>query len=980
MTGYRLAGTGATPRGREVAFRFDGVGMRGFAGETLAAALIAGGRRVVARSFKYHRPRGIYGFGLEEPNALVGCGDDPLVLATRVALAEGLDARPLNAWPSLSFDLREIHDWVSPLLPAGFYYKTFMGPSGAWPHWERAIRAAAGLARLDGRVPAWRRETRHAHCDVLVVGAGPAGLAAARDLAACGARVILADDGAEPGAAHLAGMEAWIDGEAAGDWARRSAAEFDATPGCLRLANTLVFALHDHGFALATERDPGAGIDARLWRIRAARVVLATGAIERPMLFAGNDRPGVMSLAAVRGYAERFSVACGRNVVVVANNSAAYGDVARLRRLGVQVSAIVDPRRRLSGAALDLAGRLGVAVIAGQYAVDVVGRQVEGVRVAAAGGVDRPRTLDCDVLAVSGGWTPLVHLHSQAGGRVDHDPALDAFLPRPDSRSVVSIGACAGRLTLAAALADGQATARAIATALGRGSAASRIEDVIASEDFDLERAPGLEAPRRSGSGKVFVDLAADVTVDDIRLAAREGYDSVELMKRYTTAGMAGDQGRHGNLDAIAVLAQARGDLPGAVGTTTYRPPFAPVEFATLAPRQDWFLSPARATPLTAWHEAAGAVMYDVGANWRRPGYYPRAGETLETATARECVACRSGIVVYDSSPLGKFELGGRDATTFLERLYCNAWADLPPGMGRYGMMLLEDGRVFDDGVAFRLSSDRYLVTTTTGNADAALARFEYYRQIVWPELDVRLVPVTAQWADIVLCGPRAREVLAAMGTDIDLSAAAFPFMAIRNGHVAGIPARVMRVSFTGELSFEVNVPARRALDLWKAAMAAGAADGIVPLGSEANHVLRIEKGFISVGHEADGVADPYDLGMGWIVAAGKPDFVGRQALLRNRADPTPRPQLVGLLSRDPDQVPAEGAVVLAEDGRRGRGYVTASCMSPTLGRAIALAMVDAGRSLIGSELRLFAPSGAESVAEVVKPVFFDPKGTRMRG
>jgi sarcosine oxidase subunit alpha len=980
MSGYRLAGTGSAPRGAAVAFRFDGRRLSGHRGETLAAALIAGGERLVARSFKYHRPRGIHGFDLDEPNALVACGEDPLALATRVELAEGLDARPVNVWPSLRFDLREIHDWLAPLIPAGFYYKTFMGPAGAWPHWERAIRAAAGLGRVDARPPSWRRDAEHLHCDVLVVGAGPAGLAAARDLAVSGARVVLADDGAEPGAAHLAGMEAWVDGASAGEWVARATAEFDAAPGCRRLARTLVFGLHDHGYALAVTRDPVEGLDARLWRIRAARVVLATGAIERPMLFPNNDRPGVMSLSAVRRYAERFAIACGRSVVAVANNGAAYGDVARLRRLGVQVSAIVDSRRLIPAAALDLAGRLGVAVVAGQHAADVAGRLVEGVRVASPADVDRPRTIDCDVIAVSGGWTPLVHLHCHAGGKLDHDPALDAFLPRTDSRPVASVGACAGRFGLAAALADAQATARAIAAGLGRKAPSARIEDVIAPEEFEPDRAPGIEAPRRAGAGKVFVDLAADVTADDVRLAAREGYDSVELMKRYTTTGMAGDQGRYGNLEAIAVLAQARGDLPGTIGTTTYRPPFAPVAFATIAPRDGWFLAPARATPLTAWHEAAGAVMYDVGANWRRPGYYPRAGETLETATARECVACRTGVAIYDSSPLGKFEFGGRDASAFLERLYCNALADLPAGTGRYGMMLFEDARVFDDGVVFRLSAQRFLATTTTGNAEAALARFEYHRQVVWPELDVRTVPVGAQWADIVLCGPLARQVLTAAGTDIDLSSAAFPFMALREGRVAGIPARVMRVSFTGELSFEVNVPARRALDLWRALMDAGAAHGIVPLGSEANHVLRIEKGFLSVGHEADGIADPYDLGMGWIVAAGKPDFVGKQALARNRADPAPRPQLVGLLTADPAEVPAEGAVVLTEDGRGGRGHVTASCMSPTLGRSLALALVEGGRALIGGRVRLFAPSGTRIDAEVVRPVFFDPKGARMRG
>ena len=982
MSGYRLQAPGSAGGGARVGFTFDGRRLEGRAGETLAAALLAAGERLVARSFKYHRPRGIWGFGLEEPNAFVACGEDPVALATRVALRDGLAASPLNAWPSLRLDLREVHDLLGALLPAGFYYKTFMGPGPrAWTTWERMIRAAAGLGRVDGRTPSWSREAVNAHCDVLVVGAGPAGLAAAHALAASGLRVILADDGEEPCLAALDGLDASIGAEAPMEWARRLAAGFDAAPGCMRLRGCMVAGLHDHGFALAIERMPGAGLDERLWRIRARRTLLATGAIERPLVFSGNDRPGVMSLRAVRRYAERFGVACGRAVAVLANNDAAYADAARLERLGVQVGAIVDPRPRAGDAALALAARLGIATILGHAVVDVAGREVEAARIAPLGDPDRTRSLDCDVLAVSGGWTPLAHLHAHAGGRLGHDARLAAHLPVVDGEATLAAGACAGETTLRGAIASGRAAASRIAAALGRGEAGGgEAPDVVGAEELDPAPGGAFEMPRRTGGGKAFVDLAADVTASDVRLAVREGFDRMELMKRYTTCGMAPDQGRHSGANAATILAAARRG-PGAApaAPTTFRPPFAPVAFGTLAPRSGWFLLPARETPLTAWHVEAGARIYDVGGNWRRPGYYPRQGETLDEATARECRACRGAVAIYDSSPLGKFEFAGRDVVAFLERMYCNAWADLAPGNGRYGVMLLEDGRIFDDGVAFRLAEDRFLVTTTTGNAEAAHARFEYHRQVAWPGLDVRLVPVTSQWADIVVCGPRARDVLAAAGTDIDLSREAFPFMAIREGVVAGIRARVARVSFTGELSFEVNVPARRGLELWKALLAAGAAHGIEPLGSEANHVLRIEKGFISVGHEADGIADPHDLGMKWIVAAGKPDFVGKRALERNLADPSPRPQLVGLLAADPALVLAEGAQVLDEAGTGGRGFVTASCMSPALGRSIALALVEDGRRLVGTEVDVFAPSGEVSRASVVRPVFLDPKGERMR-
>ncbi len=977
MSGYRLPNPA---RAAALQFSFDGRPLIGHRGETLAAALLANGERVVARSFKYHRPRGVYGIGLEEPNAIVSIADQPHALATRVALEDGLAARAVNAWPSARFDLRAAHDFFGRLLPAGFYYKTFMAPGRGWHLYEGFIRRAAGLGRLGAATPRWRTEAQHAHGDVLVVGAGPAGIAAALTLARAGCRVILADDGAAPGGSDGNSASVLIDGRDARVWFTAACAELDAMPRVRRLAHTLVTGLYDHGFAIAVARQPRPEIDETLWKLRVRAVVLATGAIERPLIFVDNDRPGVMSLAAVRGYAERHGVACGRNIVVFANNTAAYADAAALKRLGVGVSAIVDPRRSVAGEAVACVSALGIAVIGGHSVISVAGRTVEGASIAPIGNLDAMRALDCDVLAVSGGWTPLVHLHCHAGGRVGHDADCAAFLPIPDARNVWSAGACAGKFDFAAALADGARIGAEAAEALGHSAGPLGIEDVIARDAFALDLEPVFESPRREPGGKAFVDLAADVTADDLRLAAREGYDSVELMKRYTTAGMALDQGRHGNANAIAVLAASRGDVPGAVGTTTYRPPFAPIAFGSIVAREGRRLAPFRTTTLTRWHQAAGAVMYDVGGGWRRPGYYPRAGESLDEAVARECLACRERAVIYDSSPLGKIEIKGRDVVAFLELLYTNRWADLAPGFGRYGLMLLEDGRVFDDGVVFRLAPDHFLIHTTTGNAEAALQRLDYHRQMVWPELDVRFLPVTTQWADIVLCGPRAREILTAIGTDIDLAREAFPFMALRNGLVGGVPARVMRVSFTGELSFEIHVAARQAEALWCKLLEAEPSQGVAPLGSEANHVLRIEKGFISVGHEADGIADPFDLGMKWIVAMEKPDFIGKRSLLRNQRDAAPRPQLVGLLAPDPSIVLPEGAQILDASGARGRGYVTASCMSPTLKRSIALALIEDGRKLIDGEVRLFTPGGERMTARVTRPVFLDPRGERMRG
>jgi sarcosine oxidase, subunit alpha len=975
VSGYRLPGAGAA---RVLRFSFDGRPLVGKEGDTLAAALIAGGERVVARSFKYHRPRGIWGIGLEEPNALMQVGDDVQALATRVPLADGLVARAVNAWPSARFDLRAVHDLFGRLLPAGFYYKTFMGPPFAWPLYERAIRHAAGLGRLRrGAVP-WRSESLNAHADALVVGAGPAGLAAALVLARSGARVTLCDDGEAPGGARGAKAGILVDGQDAAVWMTAAHAELAAL-GARILPRTLVFALHDDGFALAAERAPTPDLDERLWKLRVSAIVLACGAVERPLVFADNDRPGVMSLSAVRGYAERFGIACGRTIAVLANNDQAYADAAALRRLGIGVTAIADLRRVVSSAAVELAARLGIATLGNQAALGIAGKAVEGLRLAPLERLDAMRTLDCDVVAVSGGWTPLVHLHCHAGGRVAFDEARQAFLPVPDARPILSAGACAGQLGWSEALIGGGQAGAEAARRLGRKAPPLGIADVIAEAEFDGTPAAFVAGPSRDGR-KAFVDLASDVTSDDIRLAAREGYGAIEHMKRYTTAGMSIDQGRFGNIEAIQLLAAARDIAPSNIGTTTYRPPFAPVAFGTLARRGGGMLAPVRTTPLTAWHAAAGAVMYDVGGGWRRPGYYPLAGEALEHAVARECAACRNAAAIYDSSPLGKFEVQGRDVVAFLERIYSIRLADLAPGQGRYALMLLEDGRVFDDGVVFRLAADRFLLHSTTGNAEAVLQRLEYHRQVVWPELQIRLAPVTTQWADIVVCGPRAREILADAGTDVALDRASFPFMSLRHGRVAGVPARVLRVSFTGELSFEIQVAARQAPALWERLIELGGAHGAVPLGSEANHVLRIEKGFISVGHEADGIADPFDLGMKWAVAMDKPDFVGKRALERNLADPLPRPQLVGLLAEDPRFVPPEGAAVLDESGARGRGFVTASCMSGAAGRSVALAMIEDGRRLMDASVELFAPAGTRHRAKIVRPAFFDPRGERMRG
>ena len=989
----------AVDRRRPVAFRFDGRRFEGLAGDTLASALLANGVRVVARSFKYHRPRGIVALGAEEPGARVRVlapAAEPLACATTLPIVEGLEARAVNCWPSLRFDAGALIGAFARLLPAGFYYKTFMAPALAWPFYERVLRRLAGLGVVDagaaaattgatpgddecrgaGAPPAPpRKRRRYAHADVLVVGAGAAGMAAALVAARSGARVILADERARPGGA----LHDAPGGADALAWISAAAAAFDALPGTRRLVSTQVFGYHDHGFLTALER--GAVGDDCVWKIRARRVVLATGAHERPMVFPDNDRPGVMLASAVTGYLHRYGVACGRRALLACCDDAAWDAAIGWAQQGIEVVAIADARREVDPVRLEQARALGIRTLVGHRVEGVDGRRaVRGARLAAGDGASTVR-LACDLIAMAGGWSPTVHLHSQSAGKVVYDADRACFVPGTAAQPSRCAGAAAGRFETAACLADGLEAGAEAAAALGLAAC------TVAPPELPIvrtARAAGGWAPAGAGRGTAFVDLANDVTVDDLALAHREGYGAVELAKRYTTAGMGVDQGKTANVNAIGVLAELAQASPGAIGTTTFRPPYAPVAFGAIAGLDPGpLVRPVRRTPMTHWHEARGAVMYESGANWRRPGYYPEPGESMADAVARECRAVRERAGIYDSSPLGKFAVRGPGAGAFLDFVCTGAVADLKPGRGRYNLMLREDGRLLDDGVVFRLSDDQFWVSTTAGNADAVHAWLEFARQCLWRGAPVFIIAVTAQWANAVVCGPHARAVLAAAGTDFDLARESFPFMAMREGQVGGLAARVFRVSFTGELSFEVNVPARHGAALWTALIDAGAAFGIEPVGSEANHVLRVEKGYLSIGHEADGMATPDDLGLAWAVDGRKADFIGKRALARSASHAGARRQLVGLLPADAGTVLAEGAQILASDGVSSVGFVTASVASGALGRSIALALLDDGRRRLDETVRVTVESatGLGSVAaRVVAPAFYDVRGERLRG
>jgi sarcosine oxidase subunit alpha len=1000
---YRLAEGGRIDRERTIGFTFNKRRYEGHPGDTLASALMANGVSLLGRSFKYHRPRGIMTAGVEEPSGIVQLGAgayaDPNCKATQIELHDGLTAASLNCWPSVELDFGVVGNALADLIPAGFYYKTFMWPRRGWLAYEHFIRRAAGLGRAPALPDPDRYDKRFDHCDVLIAGGGPAGIAAALAAGRTGARVLLADEQSEFGG-QLLWRGAEIDGGAAQDWLTTKLGELAAMKEVRLLPRSTVAGYYDHNFLTILERVtdhlPGGTAPAgmprhRLWKIRAREVVLATGAIERPLVFVNNDLPGIMLAGATQSYIRRYGVRPGSRAVIFTNNDSVYELATSLANAGVTVAAIVDARDGPVPAA-DECRRSGIEVLSGHAVIAAAGahalREVTIAPLTAdgAGLAGKASTIVCDLLCVSGGWSPSVHLFSQSGGRVVYDGAKACFVPGQSVQRERSAGAAAASFGLAECLEAGHAAGLAAARAAGFD--ASDTTSPRAAPETTTPIRPLWEVPTLHGKrhGKKFVDIANDVTADDIALAAREGYRSVEHAKRYTTAGMGLDQGKTANVNALAILArETAGAIPG-IGTTTFRPPYTPVAIGALAGRHiGAFYDPVRKTPMTDWHEKAGAVFEPVG-RWRRPFYYPRKGEDMESAIRRECLAVREGAGLLDASTLGKIDLQGADVVTMLDRVYTNGWKSLAIGQCRYGLMLKDDGMVFDDGVTARLGEQHYLMTTTSGHADAVLSWLEEWLQCEWPDLEVWPTSVTTQWATVNLAGPRSREVLAAAGIDIDTSRENCPYLSVRDAVVAGIPARIFRVSYTGELSFEINVAARYGLALWEALMAAGAAVGIAPIGTEALHVLRAEKGYIAVGHDTDGTVTPLDLGMGWIIDKKKPDFIGKRGLARSDLTRPGRPQLVGLLTEDPTLVLPEGSQIVAAEPNRMPsppvkmiGHVTSSYFSPTLGRSIALALLDGGLKRMGETVTVVLPDRPVR-AIVGKSRFYDLDGERLHG
>ncbi len=977
---YRLAAGGRIDRRKTVTFTFDGKSYEGFAGDTLASALLANGVHMVARSFKYHRPRGILGAGSEDPAALVQVGSDmvrtdPNTRATEAEIYEGLQASAQNCWPSLGFDVGSVNDLVHPFLPAGFYYKTFMGPPGKWSWFEPAIRAAAGLGRAPEDRDPDRYESINRHCDVLVIGGGASGLMAALSAARSGARVILAEETAELGGSLLSMNpgDTGIGGRLPHEWVAQAEAELSQcaeTRVLKRTAATGYYTdnlvllhekLHDH---LPEDQREANAPRQRIWRVRARRIVLATGAVERPLVFDGNDRPGVMLAGAVRSYLHRYGVLPGQKALVFTNNNTAWQTAFDLKRAGAEVAGIIDMRHDIEPALSRAAADLDITVYAGATVDGTRGRkriQMASVQPITRDGQPNgdPNDIECDLLAVSGGWSPNAALFSQSRGQLRYDEDLAAMRPCKSWQAETSAGRCNGMFDLKDRLSEGARAGAEAARAAGFEASPVEIPAIDTPEVrrllYAIRPAWSPISSKPAHKQRAFIDLQNDVTVKDLKLAVQEGYKSVEHAKRYTTTGMGTDQGKVVGVNAFGLLADTMDKAVAEIGVTTYRQPWKPVQLGAFAAQHagDMF-EPRRTVPAHDWHVANGAQFEIVG-DWLRPRIYPRDGESFTDALQRECYAARTAIGVLDASTLGKIDIRGKDAREFLGRVYTNSWTKLAPGRAKYGLMLGEDGMVSDDGVSVCLAEDHFHMTTTTGGAAKVLSTLEDYLQTEWPELDVYLTSVTEQWAVASICGPHSAKLVGELCPDIDPDPAKFKFMSFKDTHLDGVPVRVFRVSFSGELSYEINVAASYGKWLFERIFAAGAKYGATPYGTEGMHLLRAEVGFIIAGQDTDGTVTPHDLRMGWAVKKTG-DFIGKRSLFREDTARHDRWQLVGLLSEDPNDVLVEGAYLRdtpEEDippvGKAG--HVTSSYFSPVLGRAFALGLVERGGERIGETL-----------------------------
>ncbi len=982
----------------KISFKFNGKTYYGYKGDTLASALLANDVHLVGRSFKYHRPRGIMTAGSEEPNAIVQLHNntsrtEPNVRATEIEIYEGLIASSQNCWPSVNFDIGGINNFLSPLLPAGFYYKTFMWPSSFWKKYEYFIRKSAGLGKSPTKPDPDIYEHKYMHCDVLVIGAGISGIMAAKAAAKNGFKTLLLEE-----KSYLGGSTIYqnsehfkINNQISSSWLEKEINEIKKIKNLEIKIRTSVAAFHGYNFLLARENlTDHLPLDQRknktrqkLLKIRAKKVITATGSLERPLIFDNNDRPGILLSSAINKYANLFGVACGEKIILFTNNDSAYETAINLNQKGIKVAAIIDNREEVDSKLIKDTEKNNMKVYKGYTIVDTSGyRRINSISIMQLSKdgqkvIGTKKTIVCDCLGISGGWTPAVHLFTQSGGKLKFRDEDQVFIPNIYPSDQISIGSCNGDFTLNEILSN-------IPKSLKEFLNLKKIDyenlEVQSSYNKSKRNIWLLPSDKFFGKTKPFVDYQNDATAKDIKLALREGFRSIEHVKRYTTTGMGTDQGKLGNMHALGIISETAGSKMGELGTTTFRPPYTPLTFGAIVGRNvGEYFDISRKTSIHEWHVYNKAKFENVG-QWKRAWYYPKNGESMHEAVQRESKAARDSAGILDASTLGKIDIQGTDSSEFLNRVYTNAWSKLAIGKCRYGLMLNEDGMVYDDGVTTRLDENHYIMTTTTGGAATVLNKLEDYLQTEWPELDVYLSSVTDHYATISVCGPNSKKIVSKVIPNLDFSDETFPHMSFKNAKIGNIKCRVMRISFTGEQSYEINIQASYGKSVWEKCMEFGKEFNITPYGTETMHLLRAEKGFIIVGQDTDATMTPIDLQMDWIVSKKKYDFIGKRSLYRSDTIKEDRKQLVGLLTENPNEVLEEGAQIVADINKTPiemLGHVTSSYYSPNLKKSIALGVVRGGKNMIGQ--KLIVPMEKKQInVTVADPVFLDRENKRL--
>ena len=993
---FRLKKEGLINRNKLIKFKFNGKNYSGYEGDTLASALLANGIHLIGRSFKYHRPRGFFGAGVDEPNAKlqvkINGYSEPNINATEIELVEGLSASSQNCWPSVNFDIGAINNFLNKFFPAGFYYKTFMWPKSFWYRvYEPFIRKAAGLGVASLEKDNERYDHKYEYCDLLVTGSGPAGLSSAYAAAKNGAKVILAEDKPRFGGSLLTD-NVTIDNLSGKEWANKIISELKAMPNVIVKNRSQVFGYYDHNMMVMFEKT-GDHLEKkskftprqRLWYIRAKEVLLSTGSIERPIVFGNNDTPGVFLSAAAKEYMKVYGVLIGKKPVIFTNNDSAYETAIEFKKNGVN-PIILDTREDKNSELIDEARNLDIDIKFSYAVINANG--YKKVKSATIGKLNKNKdsfenveTINCDCICVSGFWTPTVHLASQSGNKLKFSEKIDAFIPDKSKQKEHSIGASNGSFTLKETIESG--------FKLG-----SEVSKNITKKDEQVQ-IPKSNEPKYSSHDKFwcsplpkgknykrFVDFQNDVAVSDIEVALREGYRSIEHVKRYTTLGMATDQGRTSNLNGLQLVANVEKKIVPQVGHTTFRPPFTPVTIGTLVGREiGKEYMPTRKTPMHSWHEKNNAVWVDAGA-WKRPRYYKRGNENLFEASKREAKNVREHVGICDVTTLGKIDIKGPDAAEFLNRVYTNAWLKLPVGKARYGVMLREDGIVMDDGTTTRISENHYHMTTTTAQAANVLSHLEYYLQIVWPELNVNVVSTTEQWAGAALAGPKSRDVLSKLFPDLDVTNEGLPFMGYTEGKLFGIDAKIFRISFSGELAYEINVKSDNGLFMWEKIIEIGKEFNMQPYGTEALSTLRIEMGHVA-GPELDGRTIPYDVSLDGMVSKKK-DFIGKRSLQKEAFTRDDRQKIVGLVPLDKKSSIPEGSHLVENKNAKypipKLGHVSSSCWSVENNNPFSLAIIKDGKNMIGKKLFAVSPLKNTSIeVEVISSHYVDHEGKRVR-